>query len=417
MDIEADYDHSLPEVMLTYYRRLYPFRPIFTWLNHDHTPTRLFTHREWAFTLAGDVYLRYNSFATAEDLKKQVCDLNPTRFEIGPVYSARPRDRKTVRPSAFQPVQRELVFDLDMTDYDPIRTCCSDADICKRCWAFITAAVRVLDPAIRDQFGYEHLLWVYSGRRGIHLWISDKEALDLTDQERKAIVGWMTVVNSGKDSNKRLSVRTSSKSLPAPLQNVLENLKHTFTTLILRDQDLFASNEAAAALLEHIPDQEIVEKVKTNWINSACSTSEAKWVELLKTVRSSKSSDILQAAMEDIILYYTYPRLDAEVSKHRNHLLKAPFCVHPKTGRVCVPVDPEKVEEFDPEAVPTVAQLLRELDSITPATNSEESGNEHHHSDWEKTSLKPYVDLLNRHASSLMEKTRLEKRTQGSMAW
>jgi DNA primase small subunit len=126
-----------------------------------------------------------------------------------------------VRPSAFQPVQRELVFDLDMTDYDPIRTCCSDADICKRCWAFITAAVRVIDPAIRDQFGYEHLLWVYSGRRGIHLWISDKEALDLTDQERKAIIGWMTIVNgSSKDSSKRLNIRMSSRCLPAPLQCV-----------------------------------------------------------------------------------------------------------------------------------------------------------------------------------------------------
>jgi DNA primase small subunit len=82
--------------------------------------------------------------------------------------------------------------------------------------------------------------------------------------------------------------------------------------------------------------------------------------------------------MEDIILYYTYPRLDAEVSKHRNHLLKAPFCVHPKTGRVCVPVDPEKLEEFDPETVPTVAQLLRELDSITTVTSNEGSGGEHH---------------------------------------
>lgn len=39
-----------------------------------------------------------------------------------------------------------------------------------------------------------------------------------------------------------------------------------------------------------------------------------------------------QKAIEDIILQYTYPRIDAEVSKHRNHLLKAPFCVHPGTG-------------------------------------------------------------------------------------
>lgn len=78
-----------PEVMLAYYRRLYPFKSIFTWLNHSHTPTKLFTNREFAFTLQGDVYLRYNSFNNADELKKQVLALNPTRFEIGPMYSAR----------------------------------------------------------------------------------------------------------------------------------------------------------------------------------------------------------------------------------------------------------------------------------------------------------------------------------------
>lgn len=77
--------------MLAFYRRLYPFKSIYNWLNHEHAPTRLFTHREFAFTLPGDVYLRYNSFTTADELKKQVCDLKPTRFEIGPVYSARVR--------------------------------------------------------------------------------------------------------------------------------------------------------------------------------------------------------------------------------------------------------------------------------------------------------------------------------------
>lgn len=86
-------DPSSPEVMLAFYRRLYPFKSIFTWLNHQHNPTRLFTHREFAFTLPGDTYIRYNSFGTSEDLKKQVLQLNPTRFEIGPIYSARVRGR------------------------------------------------------------------------------------------------------------------------------------------------------------------------------------------------------------------------------------------------------------------------------------------------------------------------------------
>ena len=87
----ADNEPLTPEHMLAFYRWLYPFKTIFTWLNHDHVPTKLFFQREFAFTLQGDVYLRYQSFMNAEELKKQVCALNPTRFEIGPMYSARVR--------------------------------------------------------------------------------------------------------------------------------------------------------------------------------------------------------------------------------------------------------------------------------------------------------------------------------------
>lgn len=92
--------------------------------------------------------------------------------------------------------------------------------------------------------------------------------------------------------------------------------------------------------------------------------------------------------MEDIVLQYTYPRLDAEVSKHRNHLLKAPFCIHPKTGRVCVPVDPSRIDDFRPERVPTVGQLLRELDEI--ATTDQAEAAEHH-------SGRPFVSFLMGH--------------------
>lgn len=30
-----------------------------------------------------------------------------------------------------------------------------------------------------------------------------------------------------------------------------------------------------------------------------------------------------------------------------NHLLKLPFCIHPATGSVCVPINHERVKEFD----------------------------------------------------------------------
>lgn len=108
-----------------------------------------------------------------------------------------------------------------MTDYDSIRTCCSEARICKKCWGFIAAAVRVLDHALREEFGYENLLWVYSGRRGIHLWISDKDAMALTDQQRKSLVGWLTVIHGGSESGKKLNVHSRDGKLAPSLQCVL----------------------------------------------------------------------------------------------------------------------------------------------------------------------------------------------------
>lgn len=56
----------------------------------------------------------------------------------------------------------------------------------------------------------------------------------------------------------------------------------------------------------------------------------------------------------------TYPRVDVNVSKGLNHLLKSPFCVHPSTGYVCVPIGVD--DEFYPDQCPNVHQLFEKDD-------------------------------------------------------
>ncbi|MCL7040262.1 hypothetical protein MKW94_015377, partial [Papaver nudicaule] len=71
----------------------------------------------------------------------------------------------------------------------------------------------------------------------------------------------------------------------------------------------------------------------------------------------------LRRCVKEIVFSYTYPRLDMGVTKLTDHLLKAPFCVHPYTGRICIPIDPNRCEEFDPMAVPTLSTLYEEINS------------------------------------------------------
>lgn len=184
-------------------------------------------------------------------------------------------------------------------------------------------------------------------------------------------------------------------------RNAYRTLSPVFVDLILNDQNLFATDEGFESFLKLIPDEEVAEQLREEKVSG--SSSKEVWDRFTGKVKSCRdkqkvshpmmlcciilrcpscSQSVLSAAWHDIQIYYTYPRLDAEVSKHRNHLLKAPFCVHPKTGRVCVPIDPEKIDDFDPEMVPSVTQLLHELDALDPTATTTDSTSGEYHPGW-----------------------------------
>ena len=186
-----------------------------------------FWRREWNFTMADDVFIRYLDFRDAESLAREIQKKQPHKIDIGAVFNARPSAHATVKN--FAPEERELVFDIDMDAYDGTRTCCKGAKLCNKCWTFINAAVKVLDEALREDFGFEHVLFVYSGRRGMHCWVADEAARTLDNAARTAVAEYLSAMpgnesgggEAGATQEKGPTVAKMADSLTLPLHPAL----------------------------------------------------------------------------------------------------------------------------------------------------------------------------------------------------
>ncbi|KAF9898842.1 hypothetical protein BX616_003549 [Lobosporangium transversale] len=344
-----------------FYRHFFPAKPYFQWLNYSNSPipSKNFMNREFSFFLMDETFMRYQSFKSLDELKQELTRLCPTRIDLGAVYNIRPKDKNMVRSGALTAVSKELVFDIDMTDYDEIRTCCSGGDVCTKCWEFMTVAMKIIDTALREDFGFKHLLWVYSGRRGVHCWVADMRARVMTNDQRKAIVQYLEVVKGGAHQVRKVKLPST---LHPSLSRSRKTLENHFRNLMFSSQDILTTPKQWEKVLAIIPDQAIQDEIRKEWESAPTRAPAEKW-ENLKTIIDQKTNvkSPLRAIHLDIMFQYTYPRLDDKVSIDIRHLLKSPFCIHPKTGRVCVPIPIETCDNFDPTSAPTVPQLVKEL--------------------------------------------------------
>jgi DNA primase small subunit len=370
------------EMMGEYYRRIYPAELVCSWLSYDQG-TAYLSRREFCFTLIGDIFTRWRSYPTTAALTKDLIKNGPEKIDVGAVYNVQPDKRKAM---TVLPQERELVFDIDMSDYDKVRSCCKGKRVCQSCWTWMSTAAKVLRDVVSRDFGYTVMMPVFSGRRGVHLWICDDRARLLSDEERQAIVGYMTVMVEDMKMNITRDMSFSGTLHPT-LQRVHDDhIVPAFERLFLRpamvarhlDSEgeevavekpnvncIFTSPASAAIVMEALLDVEAaVSTGPKEWrireklqLGAGEVFSEQMWATIAKRC----NANVIVAARFALM----YPRLDENVSTRRDHLLKLPFCIHPGTGKLCVPLTWSVIDDFNPETdPPTIGELLDETGEI-----------------------------------------------------
>lgn len=226
-----------------------------------------------------------------------------------------------------------------------------------------------------DDFGFEHILWVFSGRRGIHCWVCDQAARHLPGKSRSAVAEYLQLIQTvGTSTQVRLGDKMHNS-----VRRAFRVVEPMFEEIILQDQNLFAKPSGVAKLLATVADDKL--RLDLDAVLKECPADDSKaiWSAFKKFILAQRGfgpqSRNFRNTLEEMQLTLLYPRLDINVTKGLNHLLKAPFCVHPKTGKVCVPFNPNVAAKFDPNTVPTIMQLLTEINAFDEKIGSDENAN------------------------------------------
>ncbi|MGC9780034.1 MAG: DNA primase catalytic subunit PriS [Candidatus Heimdallarchaeota archaeon] len=297
-----------------------------------------FYRREFAFLLENDVFVRNISFKSTSGLVNYLVRNPIKRAYIGAVYDVPPTKNNTIQKIKWK--SREFCFDLDLNDYDLVRICgCQGKEqYCKVCWSLVQDAATFLDRTLRDDFGFRDIIWVFSGRRGFHGWVRDKEAGILTQEQRNSMIQYLTLI---KDEKRTQAVEKDLKHVLPLRDRIIEMVAKTFFQKA-------TVKELRAEPFKFTKKQ--IERLQYNLKNST-----RPFHYTYDSILENKQD---RDAIFTHIITYRYPRIDRKVSIDIRRILKIPGSIQDTNGRICCKVDIKKIHKFYPENAPTIWDLL-----------------------------------------------------------
>lgn len=387
-----------------YYALCFPYKKIFNWLSYSRTTksgkaikSDYFNRREISYMVPSkdnqdeEFCIRHLCYSKAKDFEEDVKRYNPKRIDIGPVCDIIPSKSKDNTHDKPVAIEREFVIDIDMTDYDNIRTCCKGKTICESCWKFLTAAYEVLKASLEEDFGFEHILWVFSGRRGIHAWVCDERARVMDNSVRGGVSRYLDIsVSNEKMDNYVIDGIHRNPDYPL-FRRSYDILKEKFEDFVVKEQAFFiykvniekvlkilkrflSKHKNGKSLLDKCDrlqrelykdlDSKLYDfkqefkrpyKGKNYEYQSEISLEVYKQILNFFTLHP-EISDIQPKLKMEIVIGLMYPKIDFHVSAQTNHLLKCPFNIHSGTGLLSIPID--DFDNFKISDVPYVQDVV-----------------------------------------------------------
>lgn len=342
------------QALARYYSQLFPHEAFCDLFSREWRGSRI-ALREVALETTDGCYMRYLNAPNASGIKKLLGDKHAEKIHVGAIYNVEPPMKRKNIPLV--PTSRELVFDIDLNDYVS-GVYADDIDECDAMWDLVAFGAVVVVFVLKKHFAFEHFMISYSGRRGCHLTVHDARACGLEDQARSAILSYLQPgpAKSGKRPayGNMLLAGFFGTLFTSHVQPFWE--RFALTGREDGGMGVFDTVQQRASFLELLGNSYITDHMKR------CNHPSEFWSEVQRMVRLSKYPESSTRALHETIMTYLWPRLDAGVTKHMDHLNKSVYSFHPKTGRISIPVgkDPFK---FKPKQCPTLQGLVDGVES------------------------------------------------------
>ncbi|OLS23216.1 MAG: DNA primase small subunit PriS [Candidatus Heimdallarchaeota archaeon LC_3] len=301
-----------------------------------------FSKREWAFIDNRGRFDRNFSFSTPEVLLEFIRKNIPKSIYVGAVYSEGPNSQ--IKKSIHQVdwIKRELIFDLDLTEYDDVRPCACRGknELCDRCWELIKTASFWINDTLIEDFGIkkENIIWVFSGRRGVHAWIKEEGPALLDNVQRTSIIDYLTLF---KGSGTEAKLISDPIDLPVNLRvRVNTHIYIPFFRECSLQQllKIGLSEERAVFIMEQRDRYGIDHQFLTKYVFLDKFTKDKFNIQNYPT----------RTHLEERIILQWGPRIDAAVSKDIRRILRLPGSVHGDTGKRVRILDLDELEYFSP---------------------------------------------------------------------